>query len=164
MKVRATGEQKGCIGSGVPMCNRMGMACVTNCKRRSHCSQDQLLVCRIVRSYVPRHLDRASTLLRFVFALFSSVCSVFLQFSLFFLCFLFVSSVFPLLSLLFCLVPLFFLFFFHNLPILLTNRVTTLVFTIFHQPTDPTYKLEPDYIGGKQTIWEEKNFMACNGI
>jgi hypothetical protein len=142
MKVRATGEQKGCIGSGVPMCNRMDMARVTNCKRRNHCSQDRVLVCRIVRSYIPRHLNRASTLLRFVFALFSSVCSVFLLFSLFFLCFLFVSSVFPLLSLLFCLVPLFSCIFFlnsiNNLPILLTNRATTLVFTIFHQPTDPT--------------------------
>jgi len=70
MKVRATGEQKGCIGSGVPRCNRMGTACVINCKCRNHCSQDRVLVCRIVRSYVPRHLNCALTLLRFAFALF----------------------------------------------------------------------------------------------
>jgi hypothetical protein len=59
-----------------------------------------VLVRRIVRSYVPWHLNRASTLLRFVFALFSSVrCS---------LCFSSVYSVFPLFSQCFCLFPLFF--------------------------------------------------------
>jgi hypothetical protein len=121
MKVRATGEQKGCIGSGVPMCNRMDMARVTNCKRRNHCSQDRVLVCRIVRSYIPRHLNRASTLLRFVFALFSSVCSVFLLFSLFFVCFLCFSSTFTVIL----LGSSIFLYFFSQL---------------YQQPTDPTYE------------------------
>jgi hypothetical protein len=66
----------------------------------NNCSQDRVLVCRIIWSYVPRHLNRASTLLRFVIALFSSVrCS---------LCFSSVYSVFPLCV---CLFPLFFLFF-----------------------------------------------------
>jgi len=104
-----------------------------------HFNQDRVLVCRIVRSYV----HGTSIVLR----LYSG------SFLLCLLCFSFVSSVFPLFSLFFfvcflcyfawflCFPSIFSGFFLNsinNLPILLMNRVTTNVFTIFHQPINPT--------------------------
>jgi hypothetical protein len=69
------------------------------------CSQERVPACRVVRSYVPQYLDRASTLLWFGFALFplffchlSSVfccfSSVFLYFVAWFLCFSSIISVY----------------------------------------------------------------------
>jgi len=85
-----------------------------NCK----CSQDRVSARRITRSYMPQHLDRASTLLWFGFALFPLVFAIFPLFPLFFAVFplffstlLLGSSVSPLLSLFLCLVPLFSLYF-----------------------------------------------------
>lgn len=73
----------------------------------------------IIQFYVPQHLDRASTLLQFGFAMFPLFSfSIFHMFSLFFAVFpmfffilLLGFSVFPLLSLILCLVPMFFLYF-----------------------------------------------------
>ena len=64
-------------------------------------SQERVPTCRITRSYVPQHLNRASTSLWFGFALFPLFSSVLLL----------GSSVFPLISLFLCLVSLFSLYF-----------------------------------------------------
>jgi len=109
-------------------------------KLKLACNHNRVLVGRTVRSYVSWHLNRSSTLLRFVFALFHI-------FFLYFLCFLFVLLCSPnTFSVLFtsflCFSFIFSGFFFlnsiNNLLILLTKHVTTLIYTIFHQPTDPT--------------------------
>ena len=84
-------------------------------------SQERVPTCRITRSYVPQHLNRASTSLWFGFALFPLFFAIFPLFSLFFAIFplfplfssvlLLGSSVFPLISLFLCLVSLFSLYF-----------------------------------------------------
>ena len=89
-----------------------------------HCSPDRVLVCRIVRSYSQRHLNRTPTLLKVVFAMFSSVCSVFLLFPLFFLCFCSTFSVF-------------FVAWFHCFPIF---SFFFLFSQLYQQPTYPTYE------------------------
>jgi len=73
---------------------------------------------KIVRSYVPQHLDRASILLWFGFSLFFTIVplfplffAIFPLFPLFFSILLLGSFVFPLLSLSLCLVPPFPLYF-----------------------------------------------------
>jgi len=70
------------------------------------CSHDRVLARRIVRFYVPWHLNRASMIPLFhmlfaVFPLFSLFSLFFCWFPLFFLCFL----------CFFCLVPMFYLYF-----------------------------------------------------
>jgi len=84
-------------------------------KLRSACSQDRVLVRRIVRSYFPWHLNRTSALLRFVFALFL----------LYFICF---SSIFPL-FMFFKFFPVFALF-----SLFLFSQ-------LYQQPIDPTYEM-----------------------
>jgi len=109
-------------------------------------SQKRVPTRRIAQSYVPQHLDRALTLLWCGFALFPLFFVIFPLFPLvfffsfvaWFLCFsyiisvfMFSSSVFPLFSLSISLNSI------NNLPILLTNRVTFLVFTF--SPDDRSY-------------------------
>jgi hypothetical protein len=79
------------------------------------CSQERVPACRVVRSYVPQYLNRASTLLWFGFALFPlffAICPLFslffAVFPLFFSILLLGSFVFPLSSLLIAIFPLFF--------------------------------------------------------
>jgi len=67
-----------------------------------------VLALRIVRLYILQHLDRASTLLRFIFALFPLF---FVVIPMFLSILLFGFSVFPLLPLFLCFAPLFFLYF-----------------------------------------------------
>jgi len=84
-----------------------------------------VLARRILRFYVPRDLNLASTSLRFGFALFSFFFCLFPLFFLYFLCLLLGSSVFPLYFLVISLNSI------NNLPILLTNRVTFLILRSF---------------------------------
>jgi len=92
-------------------------------KLKLACNHNRVLVGRTVRSYVSWHLNRSSTLLRFVFALFHI-------FFLYFLCFLFVLLCSPnTFSVLFtsflCFSFIFSGFFFSQL---------------YQQPIDPTYE------------------------
>jgi len=80
----------------------------------------------------------------FLCSLFFFAC--FLCFSSIFSVFLLGSSVFPLYSLFISLNSI------NNLPILLTNCVTFLVFMFLNRPTDPTQDLYPDYIAYQPLI------------
>ena len=108
-------------------------------------SQERVPTRRIARSYVPQHLDLTSILLmnRVFSVLLCFLCFLsfflFLDFIAWFLCFpsnisvfMLGPPVFPLFSLYISLNSI------DNLSILLTNRVTFLLFTFFHRPTDPT--------------------------
>ena len=103
------------------------------------CSQKQVPARRIA----PQHLDHASTLLWFSFALFPLF---FLPFFLCFLCFLPFFLRFLCFSLFCCLVPLFFLYYlcFYAWFLCYPSIFSIYFSQLYQKPTDPTY--EPCYV------------------